>query len=371
VSTAIGTPAITGGNGGGVVTGIQVDGAGLSSGTGVCAFGGNSQTGMFIGQSNSFNMAVINWCLGVAWSPVILDNYGTHYNLVCIGSGNICAANQGSNTFTPTEIVNGQFNSNTIGLKINTPLNSSHSYFYGNSFGVNLANNAAVWHSTGDSFYQTGTLTGAANVLAQNASLSFINDCEASTVAGNTVFQTANTAVIHVRGCHINAAATQFWADSHTQPGGPIYDDGGNVIIGSTSSDAIPTASHGIWGIGTGAATAATTLFLVGPTATTNAFTNTTATTVSGVVPFTGTLSDLVCTFTTAGLATDTVTVQTAPLSTGTFTASTITVTNLTTTSVSDHTHTVSVTQGQPVQFKFTTGAADTLAGAQCRVTLH
>ena len=262
-----------------------------------------------------------------------------------------------------------EINSFGTSLTIGTPTVTKGCAIYSPQFAVQLTG-SGLWESSNDSVYQTGGFSGIATIKANNTSSATISDCTAQS-NGNPVFQTANTAFIHVRGCHINAASTFFWADSHTQPGGSIYDDGANVITGSTSSDAIPTAGHGIWGIGTGTATSSATLFLVGQNAVANAFTNTTATTISGIAQFTGTLSDLVCTFTTAGLATDSVTVQTAPLSTGTFAATTLTVTNLTTTTVSDHTHTASVTLGQPVQFKFVTNAADTLAGAQCRVSLH
>jgi hypothetical protein len=251
---------------------------------------------------------------------------------------------------------------------------STGTVFYSIQYAVRVTGGTAVWKSENDSFYETAAgFTGIATINVGSTSSSTINNCTATSNANNPVFQTQNTAVLHIRGCHINAGTAQFWADSHSLPGGPIYDDGANVITGSTSSDAIPTASHGVWGIGTGVGTANTTLFLVAPASTTNAFTNTTATTVSGVAPFTGTLSDLVCTSTAAGVnaSSGAVTVRTAPLSTGTFAASTITATFGTTTAASDHTHTSAINQGQPIQFQVTTQVAETLAGVQCRVSLH
>jgi hypothetical protein len=370
VSTAQGVTGV-GGPTPSLVYGILVDGAGLNSGTGTCNQGGQVNTGMFLSQADVHNTGINNWCDGVSYTAVAVNNVQNIYDFICINSGSSCAVVAGSSDFGPVEIHGGSIGL-TLGtsgaLKITTSTNTHHVVFYPTK-GMIQVTGSSVWHSDGDTFAQVGGGGPTFPVSLNNTSISWIDGCFMQTVGAFDLVTTNNTATAHLRNCKLNANAGQFVCNSHTS-GGTCYDDGGNTITGSFSSDAIPTTSNGFWGIGTGVATAATTLFLVGRDSSTNAFTNTTATTVSGVAPFTGTLSNLVCTSTAAGVnaSSGAVTVRLAPLSTGTFAASTLTATFGTTTSAKDQTHTAAITQGQPIQFQVTTQAAETLAGVQCRV---
>jgi hypothetical protein len=140
-----------------------------------------------------------------------------------------------------------------------------------------------------------------------------------------------------------------------------------------TAATGIASPSVLITAIGTGTATASSTLYLVAAGAATNAFTNTTATNVTFVAPRTGTLRNLQCTATTGGVnaSSGAVTVRTAAVSSGTFSNTTITGTFGTATSTSDTTHTASVSLGQPIQIQVTSQASETLAGVVCTVQLN
>ena len=357
-------------------SGIMVDGAGLNSGTGVCAVGASPQTSMFLSQAHTEKVGVIAWCGGVSnFTAPIIDNLGTITDLESINVGQTGPTIQGSNPSNPANIIGGRSNCDPgqiYAINIGTSVNTRSVAFTCGRTLVNFAAGAStvVWHSEHDSFFQSpaGQTRQGISVTTGTA---WISDCWAQGSTGNPMIQTQGSGIVHVKGCTFNMAANQFWGDTHTVAGGTCYDDGGNNIIGSFASDCIPTTSNGIWGVGTGVATANTTLFLVAPAATTTLFTNTTATTSSGVAPFTGTLANLVCVSTAAGVnaSSGVVTVRLAPLSTGTFAASTLTATFGTTTSAKDQTHTVAITQGQPIQFQVTTQLAETLAGVQCRVS--
>ena len=140
-----------------------------------------------------------------------------------------------------------------------------------------------------------------------------------------------------------------------------------------TAAAGIAAPSVLLTAIGTGTATASSTLFLLSAGAATNALTNTTATNATFIAPRTGTLRNLSCTATSGGVnaSSGAVTVRTAPVSTGTFSNSALTGTFGTSTSVADTTHTANVTLGQPIQVQVTSQAAETLAGVACTLQLN
>lgn len=217
-----------------------------------------------------------------------------------------------------------------------------------------------------------------------------------------------------VSGCSANVqvgscSITATFANTHGQ-GAPIYSGtgglyeaaadananaGGVVVIDSTftGSAANVTAARALYstvsiqdlrsgtvsspqllvGIGTGVATASQTLYLLSSGAATNAFTNTTATNATHIASRTGTLRNLACSATAAGVGAGSgvVTVRTAPVSSGTFAGTTITATFGTTTAAADTTHTANVTLGQPIQFQVTSAGSETLAGVICTVQLN
>lgn len=227
---------------------------------------------------------------------------------------------------------------------------------------------------------------------AETVTPSAVSGCTIAAQIG-TCSITATFSNTHGQGVVVfsgSAGLDEAAADAAANGGGQVVIDGS--FTGSTANitsaralyanvsinDLRPnSASAGapvtLVGIGTGVATASQTLFLVGPGAATNAFTNTTATNSTFVAPRAGTLRNLSCTATAAGTAVGSgvVTVRTAPLSTGTFASSTITATFGQTTAAADSTHTAAVTAGQPIQIQVTTQATETLAGVACSVQLN
>ena len=140
-----------------------------------------------------------------------------------------------------------------------------------------------------------------------------------------------------------------------------------------TAANGVASPSVLLAAVGTGTATASSTLFLLSAGAATNAFTNTTATNATFLAPRTGTLRNLTCTATTGGVnaSSGAVTVRTAAVSSGTFSSTSITATFGTGTSASDTTHTSNVTLGQPIQIQVTSQASETLAGVVCTLQLN
>lgn len=140
-----------------------------------------------------------------------------------------------------------------------------------------------------------------------------------------------------------------------------------------TAAAGIASPSVLLTAIGTGAATASTTLYLLAAGAATNALTNTTATNASFIAPRAGTLRNLNCTATTGGVnsSSGVVTVRTAAIASGTFSSAGITGTFGTATSASDTTHTANVTSGQPIQIQVTSQSSETLAGVVCTLQLN
>lgn len=140
-----------------------------------------------------------------------------------------------------------------------------------------------------------------------------------------------------------------------------------------TAATGIAAPSLLLTAIGTGTATASSTLFLLAAGSATNAFTNTTATNATFIAPRTGTLRNLQCTATTGGVnaSSGVVTVRSAALSSGTFSNTSLTATFGTATSTNDTTHTANVVLGQPIQIQVTSQAAETLAGVVCTLQLN
>lgn len=127
--------------------------------------------------------------------------------------------------------------------------------------------------------------------------------------------------------------------------------------------------------LGSGTCSASATLYLVSGGSATNACSNTTATVAPFVAPRAGTLSNLVCSSTAAGVnsSSGVVTVRTAALSSGTFSSSSLTATFGTSTSASDanFAHAAALSAGQPVQVQITTQSGETLAGVGCTVQFN
>lgn len=140
-----------------------------------------------------------------------------------------------------------------------------------------------------------------------------------------------------------------------------------------TAATGIASPSVLLTAIGTGTATASSTVYLMAAGAATNALTNTTATNATFIAPRAGTLRNLSCTASTAGVnsSSGVVTVRSAALSSGTFSSAGITGTFGTSTSASDTTHTANVALGQPIQIQVTTQSAETLAGVVCTLQLN
>jgi len=140
-----------------------------------------------------------------------------------------------------------------------------------------------------------------------------------------------------------------------------------------TAATGIAAPSLLLTAIGTGTASASTTLYLLAADAATNALTNTTATNATFIAPRAGTLRNLSCTSTAGGVnsSSGVVTVRTAAVSNGTFSSSSITGTFGTSTSASDTTHTASVSVGQPIQIQVTSQSSETLAGVVCTLQLN
>jgi len=140
-----------------------------------------------------------------------------------------------------------------------------------------------------------------------------------------------------------------------------------------TAANGIASPSVLLAAIGTGTATASSTLYLLPAGAATNAFTNTTATNATFIAPRTGTLRNMQCTATTGGVnaSSGAVTVRTAVVSSGTFSSTSLTATFGTATSANDTTHTANVTLGQPIQIQVTSQASETLAGVVCTLQLN
>lgn len=138
-----------------------------------------------------------------------------------------------------------------------------------------------------------------------------------------------------------------------------------------TAATGIASPSVLLTAIGTGTATASSTLYLVSVGAATNAFNNATATNATFLAPRTGTLRNLQCTATTGGVNGSSGAVRSAALASGTFSNTAITATFGTGTSATDTTHTANVTLGQPIQIQVTSQAAETLAGAVCTLQLN
>ena len=326
---------------------------------------------LFLSQANGRNLYIHDGGTGVI-QCMVLDNYQWSYNLHCTDAGD--SQTQGSLPGFPVHIIGGLFSDRSNGnaaLIVTTPTETSHISFGANGTAATqrgvIVTGATNWTSTDDHF--TASVFEDVNCQNAGAICTLIGDTLIGQTGRSVIFSaTGNT--VRVSGSTVTAAAGQKAFDTVTN-GGTILDDCTNIVTGA--SDAQATASCGISGVGTGVGTANTTLFLNGPSSTVNAFTNTTATTIVATAPKTGTLRDLICTATAAGVnaSSGVVTVRTAPLSTGTFASTAITATFGTTTLAKDQTHTAAVTLGQPIQYQVTTQAAETLAGVYCTLVIR
>lgn len=221
---------------------------------------------------------------------------------------------------------------------------------------------------------------------------SAVSNCAANSPAPCTITVTASNT--HGQGDYVMSGTGGLYEavfDANANGGGNVVVDPGSSATAAnvTSARALyanvgiedeKTAATGIaapsvllTAIGTGTATASSTLYLLAPGAATNAFTNTTATNATFIAPRTGTLRNLQCTATTGGVngSSGAVTVRTAPVSSGTFASAGITATFGTATSASDTTHTTNVSLGQPIQIQVTSQTAETLAGVVCTLQLN
>jgi hypothetical protein len=235
-------------------------------------------------------------------------------------------------------------------------------------------------------------LTIGIGANAETVTPTAASGCAANVSVGNCTI-TVVTANAHGSGDPVysgSGGVSEAAIDANTSPGG----SGGVVVVDPSFSGTaanITTARslfanvsiedvrqpllppQTLVAVGTGTATASSTLYLVGPGAATNAFTNTTATNATFVAPRSGTLTQMLCTATTGGVGAGSgvVRVRTAPVSSGTFANSAITATFGTGTSANDVQHTASVVAGQPIQIQVTSAASETLAGAVCTLQLN
>jgi len=221
---------------------------------------------------------------------------------------------------------------------------------------------------------------------------SAVSNCSANSPAPCTITVTASNT--HGQGDYVMSGTGGVYEaafDANANGGGNVVVDPASNATASNVTNARAlyanvgiedekTAAVGIsspsvllTGIGTGTATASSTLYLVSAGAATNALTNTTATNVTFIAPRTGTLRNLQCTATTGGVnaSSGAVTVRSAAVSSGTFSNTTLTATFGTATSANDTTHSANVTLGQPMQIQVTSQAAETLAGVVCTLQLN
>jgi hypothetical protein len=221
---------------------------------------------------------------------------------------------------------------------------------------------------------------------------SAVSNCSSNSPAPCTIAVTASNA--HGQGDYVMSGTGGLYEaayDANANGGGVVVVDpsSGATATNVTNARALyanvgiedeKTAANGIaspsvllTAVGTGTATASSTLFLLAAGAATNAFTNTTATNATFIAPRTGTLRNSQCTATTGGVnaSSGAVTVRSAAVSSGTFSNTTLTATFGTGTTANDTTHTANVTLGQPLQIQVTSQAAETLAGVVCTLQLN
>lgn len=369
-------------------------------------FGGLQTGGSYVAQTYLHDFAIfgngLNVCpsssgffmLGIQAQSAITSNL--YANSWCVNNGNV----QGF-TLSPTSLnqnIQSDFagqpcGSMTVGGQPNVliqifcgdsgqglqlagtgPVVSSGGSYGSSSCGQGLGIGASVIvQSTGDN------ISSGANV-ANNGTLNVSQDTISATNCSTQgpVLLGGSGATVNFSN-HTKVTPSGTTQQAVTGSAGTVSDDGTNTIAAGTNGyftsglTEVGTGNNIFYAVGTGVGTASQTLFLNGPSGATNAFTNTTATTISAVAPKAGTLADLSCTATAGGVnaSSGVVTVRTAPLSTGTFASSSITGTFGTTTAASDHTHSAAVTINQPIQIQITTQAAETLAGVQCQLLLH
>ena len=221
---------------------------------------------------------------------------------------------------------------------------------------------------------------------------SAVSNCASNSLAPCTITVTA--ANTHGQGDYVMSGTGGLYEaafDANANGGGNVVVDPSSNATASNVTNARAlysnvgiedekTAATGIalpsvllTAVGTGTATASSTLYLLSPGAATNAFTNTTATNATFVAPRTGTLRNLQCTATAAGVNASSggVTVRSAAVSSGTFSNTALTATFGTGTSANDTTHSANVTLGQPIQIQVTSQASETLAGVVCTLQLN
>jgi hypothetical protein len=221
---------------------------------------------------------------------------------------------------------------------------------------------------------------------------SAVSNCSSNSPAPCTITVTASN--VHGQGDYVMSGTGGLYEaafDASTNGGGNVVVDpasnataanvtNARALYANVGIEDEKTAATGIaapsvllTAIGTGTATASSTLYLLSAGAATNAFTNTTATNATFIAPRTGTLRNLQCTASTGGVnsSSGAVTVRTAPIASGTFANSAITSTFGTAASAADTTHTANVSLGQPIQIQVTSQASETLAGVVCTLQLN
>jgi len=361
------------------LNGLYVEGFGLLSGAGTfTGFPGSGAFIFFSSQLEGHNFGCDQFGDGVSSMGCLkMDNNSHLYNLLAVDTGITPVTVQGGGFGIAMAIYGGEISvhnngSGALVIGANQSLDT-----YGVQFCLSTdscwyaatVNSGATWISHGDSFGGGSHFT----INMAGGEARFIGVKMKPGAAGNgTITSVSPNSVVKVSESEIQAAAGQKAIDM--SGGGTAFEDCTNKI--AFPSDAVATGNCGVFGIGTGVGTAniaSPGLFLNGPSSSVNAFTNTTATTIVATASKTGTLRDLICTSTAAGVnaSSGVVTVRTAPLSTGTFAATAITATFGTTTSAKDQTHTAAVTLGQPIQIGVTTQTAETLAGVYCTLVIR
>lgn len=349
--------------------GVTVECGGVNTGTGTYTGLGAGVNIFFYSQGIFTNDQTEGCGDGVTGLVgAVVDNFTQLTNVSVQNSGSIGVQFQGGGPI----VWNGGYISNNVnsstsfsvaaGSNVNT-----HGIQFGFFHGKGAdCESASTWTSDQDTLEDS---TSTVPIIVGSGCTLNLHLATASELSAHSLILVGNNGVVNFGHSTLTGATNQKAVD--TSSGGVAFDDCTNSVTGA--SDAKPTANCGLFGVGTGVGTAGTTLYLVGPTVSNSAFTNTTATTAIGIAPRTGTLRDLICAASAAGTAAGSgvVTVGTAALATGTFSDSTITATFGTGTTAVDQTHTVAVTQGQPIRIKVTTQAMETLAGVSCQLVVR